>query len=144
MEQSEIERFLAAPHVPVLSVSRQGRGPVAVPIWCEYSDGRFFLITSRDSLHGRIIRRTGRAALTFHWEDYGESHTVEAYVMAEGPIEFTDDDIRPVVHRIRKRYYTGPRSAEWVNRPLAPETLRQRVAVLNPEKLSGYRWEESL
>lgn len=31
-----------------------------------------------------------------------------------------------------------------MNRPLVPETLNQRLAVLSPETLSGYRWEESL
>ncbi|MDR9451431.1 MAG: pyridoxamine 5'-phosphate oxidase family protein [Acidimicrobiia bacterium] len=144
MADSEIVEYLARPHVGVLSVSRRGRGPVAVPLWYDYSDGHFWLITARESLHGRIIRQVGRATLTFHSEDYGEFRTVEEYVMAEGPVEFVGDDIRPVIHRIRSRYYTGPRATEWVNRPLVPETLNQRLAVLSPETLSGYRWEESL
>lgn len=82
-------------------MSRRGRGPVAVPLWYDYSDGHFWLITARESLHGRIIRQVGRATLTFHSEDYGEFRTVEEYVMAEGPVEFVGDDIRPVIHRIR-------------------------------------------
>lgn len=144
MTESEIAEYLAHPHVAVLSTSRRERGPVAVPLWYDYTDGRFWLITARESLHGRIIQKRGRATLTFHSEDYGDSRTIERYVMAEGPMAFTDDDIVPVIQRIRVRYYTGPRAAEWINRPLPPETLRQRVAVLIPERLSGYVWEESL
>ncbi len=144
MSASAIEDLLAGPHVAILSVSRTGRGPVAVPVWYEYSDGRFWFITARESLHGRLMLQTGQATLTVHSEDYAESHTVEEYVMAEGPIAFTEDDIRPVIHRLRRKYYAGARAAEWVNRPLDPVTLRQRVAVLKPERLSGYVWQESL
>jgi nitroimidazol reductase NimA-like FMN-containing flavoprotein (pyridoxamine 5'-phosphate oxidase superfamily) len=117
---------------------------VAVPVWYDYADGRFWVITARASLHGRIIQQAGRATLTVNSEEYADSHSVEKYVMAEGPMAFTDDDIEPVLRRIRSRYYRGPRALEWVNRPLDPETLRQQVAVLDPAKLSGYVWEDSL
>lgn len=144
MTESEIEDYLTEPHVAVLSTNRRARGPVAVPLWYEFTDGRFWLITARESLHGRLIQQTGRATLTFHSEDYGDLYTVERYVMAEGPIAFTDDDIVSAIQRIRGRYYVGPRAIEWINRPLSPETQRQHVAVLSPERISGYAWEESL
>jgi nitroimidazol reductase NimA-like FMN-containing flavoprotein (pyridoxamine 5'-phosphate oxidase superfamily) len=130
--------------VAVLSVSRRGRGPVAVPIWYEYRDGRFSMITFSGSLHGKIMQSVGRATITAHSETYGDTKTCERYAMAEGPIAFTDEDIEPLVRRLRRRYYTGARGDEWVNRPLDELTVRQGVAVLEPQTLSGYEWTEAL
>jgi hypothetical protein len=117
---------------------------VAVPIWYEFRDGQFFVITFSGSAHGRVMRAVGRATITAHSETYGDTETCERYVMAEGPIAFTGDDIEPLVRRLRRRYYTGDRLDEWVNRALDDFTMRQGVAVLEPETLSGYEWTEQL
>ena len=117
---------------------------MAIPMWYEYRDGRFFMITFSDSLHGRIMQAVGRATITAHSESYGDTATCERYVMAEGPTTFTDDDIEPLVRRMRRRCYTGAHREEWVNRPLDEFTLRQGVVVLEPETLSGYEWTEQL
>ncbi|HSG58124.1 MAG TPA: hypothetical protein VLA06_01200, partial [Woeseiaceae bacterium] len=62
----------------------------------------------------------------------------------EGPVEFTDDDITPVVRSYRRRYYTGPDAEVWINEPLTDANYRQNIAVLRPELMTGYRWETSL
>lgn len=144
MSREELGDFVSQPLVGVLSVSRRERGPVAVPVWFVYQDGEFRVITSADSLHGRIMDRTDRATLTVHWEHYGDGASVERYVMAEGPIVFTDDDVVPGVYEVREKYYQNARAPEWVNKPIPPETLSQQIAVLRPETLSGFEWKESL
>jgi nitroimidazol reductase NimA-like FMN-containing flavoprotein (pyridoxamine 5'-phosphate oxidase superfamily) len=144
MSSAEIEEFLALPLVPVLSVSRRDRGPVAVPIWYGYEDGVFSFITARDSVHGRLMQQTGRATLTFHDEDYGARQTLERYVHAEGPVEFCDDDITPVVLAHRRRYYTGPNAETWISEPLTELNYRQNIARLRPERLSGHYWAVSV
>lgn len=144
MTAEQAEHFLHQAHVGVLSVSRADRGPVAVPIWYEYDDGAVWMVTLPGSVHGRILQRTGRATLTVHAESYGESRTEERYVIVEGPIEITDEDIEPRVRRIRSHYYTGARAREWVERPLDDFTRTQRVTVLRPERLSGFEWIENL
>jgi len=144
MSVDEVEEFLALPLVPVLSVSRRDRGPVAVPLWYGYEEGVFSFITARDSVHGRLMEQTGRATLTFHDEDYGPRNTVERYVHAEGPVEFIDDDITPVVIAHRRRYYSGPNAEAWINEPLTDLNYRQNIAVLRPERMTGYRWNASV
>lgn len=144
MSLAEIEEFLALPLVPVLSVSRRDRGPVAVPVWYGYEDGVFSFITARDSVHGRLMQQTGRATLTFHHEDYGPRRTVERYVHAEGTVEFIDDDITPAVIAHRRRYHTGPHADEWINQPLTELNHRQNTALLRPQLITGYRWEASV
>lgn len=147
MTAAEVEEMLAMPLVPVLSVSRRDRGPVAVPMWYGYEDGVFSLITARHSVHGRLMQRVGRATLTFHHEVYLPDHSVERYVHAEGPVEFIDDDITPVVIAHRRRYYeeyAGTRAEEWIDEPLSGENFRQNIALLRPDQMAGYRWEVSL
>lgn len=144
MSQDEVEQFVAESHVGVLSVSRRKHGPIAVPIWFLYRDGEFRIITSTDSLHGRIMQRTGRATVTAHWEDYGDDASVERYVIAEGPIAFNVQDVVPKVYEMRAKYYTNARAGEWVDKPIPPETLSQRIAVMRPETLSGFEWREAL
>lgn len=141
MSPQQVDDYLKLPHVAVLSVSRDGRGPIAAPIWYDYSDGVIRIVTSRDSVHGRVIQRRGWATLTVNSEEYGDEHTVERYANVEGPIEFVADDIVPVVTAIRRRYYTGRRAAEWIERPLIST---QEVAELRPQRVAGFFWEESL
>lgn len=140
----EVEEFLAGPHLAVLSVSRQVKGPIAVPVWYDWDGTAFRVITFPDSVHGRLIQAIGRATITCHEERYGEDDSLERYVVAEGPTEFTEEQIEPVVMRIRDRYYRNARRREWVERPLAGMTTSQRVATLTPERMSGFEWADAL
>ncbi len=142
MTPEQIDAFCQEPIVGVLSVSRPDRGPIAVPVWFEYTDGAFWLTTAPSSDHGALITDTGRATITVRSETYGVDEAVQRYVMAEGPMTFTDDPTEPLVLRLRSRYYAGPRVGEWVNRAVHAE--REKVAVLRPEHLTGFDWTERL
>ena len=135
MTPDQVELRLQGAHVAILSVSRSDRGPVAVPVWFEFADGRFRIVTSPDTLHGRLVRRTGRATITVHSERYGDDDMLEWYVMAEGPAVFTEGDIEPLVGRTRRRYQGGPRIDEWLDRPI---DATERVLVIEPQSLSGH------
>jgi PPOX class probable F420-dependent enzyme len=65
MSVRERERFLAGPHVGVLSVAAgDGRGPLAVPVWYDYRPGgQVSVITGRTSRKGRALRAAGRMSL---------------------------------------------------------------------------------
>jgi nitroimidazol reductase NimA-like FMN-containing flavoprotein (pyridoxamine 5'-phosphate oxidase superfamily) len=141
MAPERIEEFLREPHVAVLSVSRSGRGPHAVPVWYDYADGLIRIVTSPESVHGRIVQRTGRATLTVRAEDYADASTMESYVMVEGPAAFTDEDMEPIVRRIRRRYHQGPRRDEWVDRPIRTS---ERALVIEPESIVSNEWAEQL
>jgi nitroimidazol reductase NimA-like FMN-containing flavoprotein (pyridoxamine 5'-phosphate oxidase superfamily) len=141
MAPERIEEFLQEPHVAVLSVSRNGRGPHAVPVWYEYADGLIRIVTAPDSLHGRIVQKKGRATFTVRSEDYADASTAESYVMVEGPATFTDEDTEPIVRRIRRRYHRGPRRAEWVDRPVR---TGERVLVIEPQTIVSSEWAEQL
>src|SRR5262249_35219098 len=132
---------LAGPHVAVLSVSRTGRGPLAIPVWYEYADGLIRIVTAPDSLHGRVVRQAGHATVTIRGEAYGDAEASEGYVFAEGPARFTGEDVEPIVRRLRRRYHPGPRSEEWGDRPIA---AGDQALVIEPKTIVGREWTEHL
>ena len=73
----------------ILAVSRQGKGPLCVPLAFTWSDGAFKFSTKQSRLHARTFMATGRATITVHHEDYSNGQ-YERYVVAEGPIRFEE------------------------------------------------------
>ncbi len=141
MSRPEIETCLAGPHQAVLSVSRRDKGPVAVPMSYVFEDGRFWMITSPESRHGELMRRTGRITLTVHHEEYPRRTSRQWYVMAEGPVLFTDDDPMPLLRRLLAKDRTEELADEWVEQMGAHGDV---VAVMSPDTLAGYRFEREL
>jgi len=141
LDESRIVELLDGPHQGVLSVSRSERGPVAVPMSYLFQDGRFYLATSTESLHARLMKRTGRATMTVQYEACDGRNVHQWYVMAEGPIGFTDLDAGPLVRAILTKDRGKENADEWTSGKSSPEV---QVAILQPEKLSGYEFQESL
>lgn len=64
MSQSEREAFLAGVHVGVISIARQGRGPLTVPIWYDYQPGGdVWIITDLNSLKGKALQQVSEFSL---------------------------------------------------------------------------------
>ncbi|GAB2650782.1 pyridoxamine 5'-phosphate oxidase family protein [Prescottella soli] len=99
MSENEREQFLADKHVGVIAAERDGRDPLAVPIWYHYSPGGEVMVwTEHGTVKERLIRASGRFSLCAQQED-----PPYRYVSVEGPATFQDavtaDDVRPLVHR---------------------------------------------
>lgn len=83
LSKDEREQFLAEPHVAALAVDAEaGRGPLAVPIWYQYSaGGEPWLLTGTGSRKHKLIESAGRFTLM--------AQRVEPsvrYVSVEGPV----------------------------------------------------------
>jgi hypothetical protein len=89
IDEHRTGELLDGPHQGVLSVSRREKGPVAVPMSYLFIEGRFFMVTPPESLHGRVMKRTGRATITVQFEATDGRTVHQWYVMAEGQIGFT-------------------------------------------------------
>lgn len=82
MSRSERETFLKKPHVGILSINNPGYGPLAVPIWYDYTpDDHLWFLTGRDSLKGQLLEEGIRVSLVSQNENPPYS-----YVSVEGPI----------------------------------------------------------
>ena len=103
MTQREKETFLAEVHVGVLSIAREGRGPLTAPIWYGYVPGGDIRV-----MIGRTSRKAGMLALGTRVSLCAQRESAPyAYVTAEGPVvqiaDGTAEDIRELARR-----YLGP------------------------------------
>lgn len=104
MTQAEREGFLAGLHVGVLSIPRDGRAPLAAPIWYGYEPGgEIVVLTGPDSLKGRLLEVGAKVSMVAQREA-----PPYAYVSVEGTVTASDigeypDDLRALAHR-----YLGP------------------------------------
>ncbi|MFE3445595.1 pyridoxamine 5'-phosphate oxidase family protein [Nocardia sp. NPDC059180] len=80
---AERQEFLAQPHLAALAVTgADGRGPLNVPIWYQYSPGgEIWVITGTESQKLRHIRSAGRFSLMAQ-----RIEPTVRYVSVEGPV----------------------------------------------------------
>ncbi len=125
MTSDEREAFLADLHVGILSIQRDGKGPLALPIWYQYEDGVVMIWMSGDSVKATLLRRHGRASMTVQDES-----PPYRYVMVEGPvtIDRADRDILPVAIR-----YLGEEMGQGYAE-MNPPTESSVIARLTPER----------
>ncbi|MEM7322903.1 MAG: pyridoxamine 5'-phosphate oxidase family protein [Actinomycetota bacterium] len=100
MTPTEAQQFLSEVHVGVVAIAREGRAPLAVPIWYDYEPGGDVkLLMGPDSLKARLLEPAGRFSLCAQSE-----RLPYKYVMVEGPVvetrpSDTEQDSRPMAHR---------------------------------------------
>jgi hypothetical protein len=85
MSVDEREEFLAGVHIGIVSIPRQDKGPLAVPIWYDYEPGgEVTMITNKSSIKGRLLDSAERISLCAQTETAPYS-----YVSIEGPFQTT-------------------------------------------------------
>jgi nitroimidazol reductase NimA-like FMN-containing flavoprotein (pyridoxamine 5'-phosphate oxidase superfamily) len=144
MTDEQIATFLAGPHMCVFSVSRTGKGPIAVPLAYLFRDGKFWMQTSAQSVHGKAAVRQGRGTVTVHHERYEGTEAQERYVMAEGPVEFVGgEDLDALLRTILAKDRGEEHADAWLGAFL-PNVEGQDLLVLDPDRVSGFDWVSSL
>jgi nitroimidazol reductase NimA-like FMN-containing flavoprotein (pyridoxamine 5'-phosphate oxidase superfamily) len=125
MTEVEREAFLTDMHVGVLSIARQGKGPLALPIWYLYAGGEVLISMSGASVKADLLRKRQRATLTVQQEA-----PPYRYVMVEGPVTLAPNDID--TKELASRYL-GAEMGAWYakNNPPSEDSV---VAHLAPEQ----------
>ena len=100
MTEAEREAFLADLHVGVLSIPREGRAPLAAPIWYAYEPGGdIVVITGPDSLKGRLLKEGVPVSMVAQREEMPYAYvSVEGRVVAVEPGE-VERDTRPLARK---------------------------------------------
>lgn len=108
LSKDEREQFLAEPHIAALSVSAgDGRGPLTVPIWYQYTPGgEPWVLTGVESRKRRLIEAAGCFSLMVE-----RTEPTVRYVAVDGAVSRiepgTDDHHAELAHR-----YLPPEQAE--------------------------------
>ncbi|MDH3689460.1 MAG: pyridoxamine 5'-phosphate oxidase family protein [Gammaproteobacteria bacterium] len=108
MSQSECETLLSEPHIGVISVERQNRAPMCVPMWYTYAPGGDVCIwTGRTSAKMRLMERYGRFSLCVQTgQPPYKFVSVEGRVSSANVIDY-ERHLRPLVYR-----YLGERDGK--------------------------------
>lgn len=84
MTDTERDTFLAEPHLGILSIARQDKGPLVAPIWYRYVPGRpIEMCMGASSAKAHRLRAEGRATLAVVDASGGRYR----YVTIEGPVQ---------------------------------------------------------
>jgi PPOX class probable F420-dependent enzyme len=134
MDEAEWQAFVSAGTRTgkLATVRADGRSHV-VPIWFVLDDGDVVFNTGAETVKGRNLRRTGRAALCVD-----DERPPFAYVMIEGPVTLSDDveAMLPLSTAIGARYMGAGRGEEFGRRNAVPGELLVR---LSPERVVSER-----
>ncbi|MER7863057.1 pyridoxamine 5'-phosphate oxidase [Amycolatopsis sp. WAC 04197] len=128
MTAEEREAFLSEVHIGVLAVEREGRAPLAVPVWYDYEPGGELLIwMDGGSVKDKAIKKAGRLSLV------AQSETLPyKYVTAEGPVIANDaPPTREQALKIAQRYLPEDEGTKYVDGALSDNSVLVRV---RPEK----------
>jgi nitroimidazol reductase NimA-like FMN-containing flavoprotein (pyridoxamine 5'-phosphate oxidase superfamily) len=124
MTTSARDTFLADVHVGILSIGREGKGPLALPIWYQYVDGEIIIGMSGESAKAKLLRAAARATMTVQTEQ-----PPYKYVMVEGPVEVVHEQRDDV--SMASRYLGETLGAQYAQRN--PSTSASVVVHLTPE-----------
>lgn len=141
MSSERIAELLNGPLQAIFSVNRTDKGPLAIPMSYVFEGDRFVMVTSPDTLHGRLMLRRGRGTITVQFEACDGRSVHQWYVIAEGPVRFTEEDPRPFVRRILSKDRGESNADEWTARMGAEDDT---VAELVPQRISGFESRASL
>lgn len=100
MTDAERDQFLSDVRVGIISIERDGKGPLALPVWYDYTDGEIVVTMAEDSAKAKLLRRAGRATFTVQ-----DERPPYRYVSAEGPVTITTEPTDVTDLAIR---YLGP------------------------------------
>ncbi|MFC5287568.1 pyridoxamine 5'-phosphate oxidase [Actinokineospora guangxiensis] len=126
MSEAERVAFLGEPRVGVIAISRDGRGPLAVPIWYRYARGEVCVWMERDSVKYRALCRAGRFTLVVQSE-----RMPYKYVSAEGPVVDARSPSRAEAVAIAGRYLAPPDAEGYVDSALGEGSV---LVSMRPER----------
>jgi nitroimidazol reductase NimA-like FMN-containing flavoprotein (pyridoxamine 5'-phosphate oxidase superfamily) len=138
MTEAEREAFLADLHVGVISIEQDGRAPLSVPIWYDYSPGiGVWVITGDTSLKARHLRVAGRFTLVAQ----SEAPPAYRYVSVEGPVvETREADLERDMRPMARRYFGEELGDQYA---AATGSDGQTVYVMRPERWRTVDYQKS-
>ena len=100
MTQEQKASFLAEPHIGILSIGREGRGPLTAPIWyCYQPGGNLWVMLGRNSRKAALLEVGTRVSLCAQKEE-----APYAYVTVEGPVTGIAQGTREDILELATRY----------------------------------------
>ena len=113
MQPSDLEEFLAQPHVAVLATLRRDGRPYTVPVWFLWDGEAYWITGTYERVWCKQLRHDPRASLCIE-----AMRPVAGHVGVDGTVtihELPDFDIWPISRRLADKYVgavNGPEAAD--------------------------------
>lgn len=131
----DLERFVAAPRVAILSYVKRDATPAQAPIWYQYRDGRFAMVTSKTSPKAKALARSKRACLTIQ----DEMPPYRA-VIVDGDITLTDAPLEGGITSWLAMHYFGRLGGREYEKMTAEENRKTGLSLItfDPVRVRGF------
>ena len=132
---ADLERFVAAPRIGVLSYVKRDGTPAQAPIWYRYRDGRFAMVTAKTSPKAKALARTGRACLTVQ----DEMPPYRA-VIVDGDVAVSDLALEDPINGWLAMHYFGRLGGREYEKMAAEESRKTGLVLvqLDPVRVRGF------
>jgi PPOX class probable F420-dependent enzyme len=131
----DLERFVAAPRIAVLSYVKRDGTPAQAPIWYRYHDGRFSMVTATTSPKAKALRRARRASITIQ----DEMPPYRA-VIVEGDVTLEDAPLAGGTNGWLAMHYFGRLGGREYEKMTAAENQKTGLTLvtLDPTRVRGF------
>lgn len=126
----DLERFVAAPRIAVLSYVKRDGTPAQAPIWYQYREGRFYMVTAKSSPKAKALARAGRACLTIQ----DETPPYRA-VIVDGAVTIADVAVEGGINSWLAMHYFGRIGGREYEKMTAEENHKTGLSLLTFEPL---------
>lgn len=127
---ADLERFVAAPRIAVLSYVKRDGTPAQAPIWYRYADGRFYMVTAKTSPKAKALARAQRACLTIQDE-------IPPYraVIVDGEVTLSDVAVEGGINSWLAMHYFGRLGGREYEKMTAEESRATGLSLVTFEPL---------
>lgn len=134
-DPDELERFVDAPRIGILSYTKRDGTPSQIPIWYRYQDGRFLMISATTAPKTKALARQGRASLTIQ----DEMPPYRA-VMIEGDVSLEDAPTKGGLSSWLATWYFGRVGGNEYRKMVAQEVEKTGLTqvTLDPTRVRGF------
>lgn len=130
-----LERFVDAPRIAVLSYTKRDGTPAQAPIWYQYRDGRFRMVTAKTSPKAKALARSAHACLTIQ----DEMPPYRA-VIVDGDVTLTDAPVEGGINSWLATHYFGRLGGREYERMTAEANRKTGLTLITvaPTRVRGF------
>lgn len=131
----DLERFVSAPRIAILSYVKRDGTPAQAPIWYQYRDGCFAMVTSKTSPKAKALARAKRACLTIQ----DEMPPYRA-VIVDGDVTLTDIAVEGGLNRWLAMHYFGRLGGHEYEKMTVEENRKTGLSLItfDPVRVRGF------
>ena len=129
-EPHRLEPFVSAPRIAVLSYAKRDGTPAQAPIWYQYRDGRFLMVTGRNSPKAKALARARRASLAIQ-----DDMPPYRAVIVDGEVTLSDVAVEGGVNSWLAMHYFGRVGGREYEKMTAEANRRNGLSLIHFEPL---------